>query len=887
MGSRKLASRVALLVLWGIGIFALLEDREPGFWREILSDGLPGYPRAIRSVPGPAAPRSLSGETGPGPVSPAPELAFDVPALSAPEPDPLWPRVRAAWRLNGERRYREAWLVARTLPASDEPRIRRLRALTALWAGHPEIAEPLLEAWLRRDPKSVEARLHLAEAQITLGRRNRARRVLAGFEGRTLSVRDWREVAARMDWIGDSSGAARAYRAALAEDPDDVPALAGLARVLEAQDQRAPAARAVERGLRLDPADPILLDVAAKLALARDEPADAAGYLERLGRIRPLTEDEELRLAGALRASGRDAEAFVLYRALLARAEAASPRDGLRIGDLRLAVCDFEGALAAYGTAGSPADGTDVGLRRAGAAARLGDTGLAARTYERYLAAHPGDLDARLEAARFHVNAGRPEASLGEYTRVIELRGPRGLRVELARALLAAGRYPAAETSARAAIAEDEDGPEARLALAQAVRLQGRTREGTELLEDARRAGEAQGLGASFAARVAAASGHHLEAYRIAAAGLDAGTRIPDGGQCGPAGKADAEIADLHMTAGAAALERGDLARAATAFEQASSLGAPLQSRAALERLREKSVSKITPRFLFFRDANGIELLGGMVTASLRPIPAFRLGLRAMAEVLSQDEARFTRTGIEASVDDLFLRPDLLLRGAFGFENASAGGGHLFTGEAELRKYFEGGSQAGVHGYRVSLLSDHEDLDPRLFNRIIDLETVGPTFALNGGVAYVDTLLRDEAEDHLRVVGGAEGYEDGNFRGLVYAHYQLPVDLRPGRWTVVRPNAFFEAFEHPDDPGYFSPSTHATVGFAGHTIRSYGRWEVQAELNPQLLVTEGTAGFGAYGLLDVGTDVGPVNLGVSGFAFYDGIDDYWLTRATARVVVAF
>jgi hypothetical protein len=278
---------------------------------------------------------------------------------------------------------------------------------------------------------------------------------------------------------------------------------------------------------------------------------------------------------------------------------------------------------------------------------------------------------------------------------------------------------------------------------------------------------------------------------------------------------------------------------------------------------------------------------GGMAWAEVRPRGGARVTVWALAQVVEQHDARFTRTGGRVGIDQLFPAPEWELEGSFGFVNSSAGGGDLVEGLLGARRSFPDGSVVGVTGYREPLLGGHEDLDPRLWNRIIDLEALGPSFAVNGGKLYADALLSEAARDRLWLQLGAENYEDGNLRGIFYAHYQLPVRSGPEEWTVIRPNAFVEAFKRSDVPTYFSPDTHATIGLGGHTVQRRGRFRLEAEVNPQLLLTDGNAGFGVYGLLDASVQLGPANVGASGFAFYDSQDSYWLARAMARVEVEF
>ncbi|MEW6271100.1 MAG: hypothetical protein AB1689_17600, partial [Thermodesulfobacteriota bacterium] len=494
-------------------------------------------------------------------------------------------------------------------------------------------------------------------------------------------------------------------------------------------------------------------------------------------------------------------------------------------------------------------------------------------------ARHPTDADGRLEAARFAVNAGEPRLAVQRYGEVIDVRGDEGLRVELARALLAAGEYGRAEAVARRAIESGEDGPEARLALAQAVYLQGRPRDASALFARAREAAAVQATDASYAARLAMAQDRDLDAWSLLGDQLE-GEALPEPTTASSPG-------ELWLLRGRVAEKRGDLRRARDAYRRAAESGALLQADVALHALDGATRPRAGAAYSFFEDANRLEVNGGAAWLELRPGDAARVRIDGLAQVVSQDEARYTRTGVRIGFSELYPSPEWALAASVGFVNSSAGGGDVVTGSAGVRRFLADGSVLGLTGYREPLLGGHEDLDPRLWNRIIDLAALGPSFAINGGKLYLDHLLRAEARDRLWLQLGAENYEDGNLRGIFYAHYQLPLRSAPDDWTVLRPNAFVEAFKRADVPEYFSPDSHATLGLAAHTVQRRGRLRFEAELNPQLLVTDGDAGFGVHALLDASIDVGPANVGLSGFAFYDSIDAYWLARAMARVEVVF
>ncbi|MBY0274984.1 tetratricopeptide repeat protein, partial [Candidatus Binatia bacterium] len=623
-------------------------------------------------------------------------------------------------------------------------------------------------------------------------------------------------------------------------------------------------------------------DVEARFALAQahlqsGEVAPARAELDALART-SLDDQQLLQLASLQDWAGDRDGAIASCRAVLD--DHADDPQALR----RLAVLlesdgdDEEAARITSRARTANPDDASLELLAARLAAKLGQRDVADAGYRTYVANHPGDVDGRLEAARHAVNAGRTELAVDEYRAVIDAHGADGLRVELTRALLAAGRYAEAEQVARDAVASPEDGPEARLALAQSVYLQGRPRDASPLFADAADSARAHGADATFAARLAMAQDHDLDAYGLLGDQIEGADAEPTSA---------ASPADLWLLRGDVARKRGDFRTAREDYQRASELGAVLRADVALQKLDADVRAHAGAGYAFFKDANRLEVNGGSAWLEFRPGDLARVSVQGLADVVTQHDARYTRTGGRVAVDELFLSPEWAMDGSFGFINSSAGGGDVVTGSLAVRRYFTGGSVLGLTGYREPLLGGHEDQDPRLWNRIIDLAALGPSFAINGGKAYGDWLVSDERRDRVWAQIGAENYEDGNLRGIFYAHYQLPLRNGPENWTVLRPNAFVEAFKDPDNPDYFSPRTHATVGLAGHTVQQRGRFRLEAELNPQVLVTNGDVGFGVHGLLDASVQLGPASVGISGFAFYDSNDAYWLARAMAHVDVVF
>ena len=840
MDSRRLVRRAFLLGLWVVGILLLLEIREPGFWRESL-----GMAEQWVDVQGAARIGAPDGSPAAGTGARVATVAEPT-AAATPPPAGMANDARGAGG-----------------PASSEG---------------PELAVVRETAATPAPAARTVAAAPAGAAEAPGGRR-------APAAGRGADATP----------TGRSAGPAERERSVAGRATADVWARVAEAWRLSAAGDHAAAWR-VARTLPEDATDPEILRVKALAALwaNRDDdalrlarswtarrPGDVAAARAELDALarEPLDDERTLQLASLQDWAGdRDGAVASCRRVLEER-----PDDPRALRQLAVLLeqqgADIEAAqVAARARAANPDDAA-IELLAARLAAKLGNREVADTGYRTYVARHPDDVDGRLEAARHAVNAGQPDLAVDLYRSVTDVRGADGLQVERARALLAAARYAEAEQAARDAVASPEDGPEARLALAQSVYLQGRPRDAAPLFEDAAASANQRGADATFAARLAMARDHDLHAYGLLGDQLE--------GEAPAEPDAAVSPADLRLLRGDVARKRRDFHTARAEYERAAELGAPLRAGVALQRLDRDVRSHAGAGYAFFQDANRLEVNGGSAWFDFRPDGGARVAVTALADVVTQDRARFTRTGGRIAVDELFLSPEWAIGGSVGFVNSSAGGGDVVTGSAEVRRYFDGGSVVGVTGYREPLLGGHEDLDPRLWNRIIDLAALGPSFALNGGKAYGDWLVGDERRDRVLVQLGAENYQDGNLRGIFYAHYQLPLRNGPENWTVLRPNAFAEAFKDPFDPDYFSPRTHAMVGLAGHTVQQRGRFRLEAEVNPQGIVTNGNLGFGVHALLDASVQLGIASVGVSGFAFYDSNDDYWLARAMARIEVAF
>jgi putative thioredoxin len=107
--------------------------------------------------------------------------------------------------------------------------------------------------------------------------------------------------------LGDLGGAAQAYAQVLQQDPENVKALGGLARVYVAGGEPDRAREILEMA-PADAKDPDLDSVRAALALAADAPADVKQFQDRLA-ADPADHEARFELAKALSAHGRLDEA--------------------------------------------------------------------------------------------------------------------------------------------------------------------------------------------------------------------------------------------------------------------------------------------------------------------------------------------------------------------------------------------------------------------------------------------------------------------------------------------------------------------------------------------------------------------------------------------------
>jgi hypothetical protein len=616
------------------------------------------------------------------------------------------------------------------------------------------------------------------------------------------------------------------------------------------------------------------LVTAARAATANAQPAEAAGYLELLAALRPLNAAEEIWIAGQYRAAGAAPRALAVYERIGSASGEVDPAVLEAIGDLRYDAGDFAGALVAFQRI--PERRADravqeppyIALKIARTAARAGQLSLAADTYDRHVRSHPDDIPARLEAARYQASAGRPQLAIEHYRVFTAARGAADLRFELARVHLAAQQFPEAEAWAREAVAAGENAESARLALAQSLHLQGRHRDARVVLDGLMRDASTQGAVHEWRGYIAAALDRHLEAFRAFDRAIVAGA---------------SEAEQLLMLKGASALKRGDFSRAAGSYAAAEAAGAtPAIVDAARRELRTATLPMLYMPLWGLGDSNDLRVAqaGGGVLVML-PSLGGRLTLEGSAGTVAQRDFSTRVNSMSVRVSQLFPTPELALDLSIGLNQYDRAPDRT-TWSAAAVYHFADTSTVGFDAGREALLAVSSRRELRQFSRVLDIEAIGPGFysdAWRGGVE-----LAARGDQRARAETGLEKFEDGNRRTFLYLHYQVPTASSARTWTAIRPNVFFETFRD-RRPYYFSPRRHVTLGTMFHTIRRNGRWEIESEINPQLLHTDGSLGVGGHGLLNVGARVKGASLSGGAFIFWDGLEDHLQWRLGGRIRV--
>jgi hypothetical protein len=263
------------------------------------------------------------------------------------------------------------------------------------------------------------------------------------------------------------------------------------------------------------------------------------------------------------------------------------------------------------------------------------------------------------------------------------------------------------------------------------------------------------------------------------------------------------------------------------------------------------------------------------------PSLAGDVALEGLRGTVSQRDFSSRVNSIRFSVSRLFPTPELKIDLAMALHQFD-GAANLVTWQGTGLYYLTDGHTIGLDISREALLPVNGRLELRQFNRVLDVRKLGPGFFGDVVRGVVELSARDSRRAHLEP--GFERFQDGNNRTFAYVHFDLPTKSTGHTWSVIRPNVFFESFRD-HQPDYFSPKHHLTLGTMWHMIRRSAGWEIESEINPQLLFTDGATGPGGHGLLNVGKKIGRTSLAGGAFVFWDGIADHLQWRVGGRVSV--
>ncbi|MEO5742233.1 MAG: tetratricopeptide repeat protein, partial [Vicinamibacterales bacterium] len=670
----------------------------------------------------------------------------------------LWKRLAEAWdTLKDDRQAADALAAYLRLQSQDSRARERLAQILAK-QGSLDDAVAEYRQLLATQPRNPEFLRSLGLVQETAGHLEDATAsYLQAIEVSNAPDPDLLLRVARLHrWTMRPEAAIQWYERYITQPLDDPLRRTGESELalalLDAGNPDAAAARLRSIDSPLNAAE---LVVAARAATAIVQPAAAARYLEALSRLRPLTPAEELWLAGQYRASGESDAALLLYERLAATSTETRPTVLEAIGDLRYDIGDFPAALRAF----QQIDDLDrIALKTARTAARAGELALASETYDRYARSHPADLKGRLEAARYHANAGRPQIAITHYRAFIDTTGPADLRLELARVHLAAEQFETAEQWARQAIAAGEDADAAGLSLAQSLHLQGRQAEARAVLAILLKNTPAATGAHEWRGYVAVALDRHLEAFRSFDRAIAAGA--PDSG-------------NLLLLKGTAAAKRGDYARAVQSYAAASAAGAtPAAADAARRELRAQTLPAMFVPVWGFGDSNGLRATqtGGGLLLFL-PGLSGEVVLEASGGRLSQRQFSSGVNSVNLSLSRLFVTPELKIDLAMGFDQHDRAA-DLLTWHASGLYFLSDRAAFGLDARREALLPVNARPELRQFSRVMDVQAVGPGFYGDVFRGIVELAVRNDRG--ARAESGIEKLQDGNRRTFAYVHLQIP-----------------------------------------------------------------------------------------------------------------
>ena len=224
------------------------------------------------------------------------------------------------------------------------------------------------------------------------------------------------------------------------------------------------------------------------------------------------------------------------------------------------------------------------------------------------------------------------------------------------------------------------------------------------------------------------------------------------------------------------------------------------------KELRKKTRASAGVFASAFSDQNKITIVNGGGFFTAVPAKKFDLHIQVMTghihqkETASRPKTDLWRTAVEASAENFFLTPQIVLWAAALYEQYDTQNNdpefirntpfppsspnatylrtdmyrsYLLGGRLGGKYIFENGSEAGLEGRRESIWSEHNIYDARLFNRVSDMTRLHADMAIDKARGFMDIVTFPEpssvwkaAWTALRTATCAPG---------ATTHYQIPV----------------------------------------------------------------------------------------------------------------
>jgi tetratricopeptide (TPR) repeat protein len=600
------------------------------------------------------------------------------------------------------------------------------------------------------------------------------------------------------------------------------------------------------------------LVASAQADAAAGRHAAAAESIRRLSLERPLTLDEARWLAGEYDAAGNRAEALRAYYVVASQTRDAATWE--RIGDLESDSGRPQRASAAYANITPATRPSTVWVKVARAAAADGKSEVALAAYDAALTSNPAAQDVTLEAARYAASVHQPVRALEFYKRRdAPGAGAANLRLEMAQAALAANRpedalqWTAPETTA------GERNAEVRYAHAQALHMTGRPAAAATVLRELQAENPDDPRFTAWLARTAQAQGRHLEAYE----------RFSDALTVDATG-------ELFMARGDMAAQRGDIGRAREDYVRARGAGADEQI--VSERLNRLPLTpQLSLPFEHLRDSNGTRLTAQTARVDLWTRGPFRLAGRWLTGSVEQHTTSFATRSGAVDLDNWWVTPRLSINASAGYVDAGSSTIPIWNGSAQYS--WRSGGSLGFQATRQTPWSGDPSREMMRFNRISDLEAVGPRF--NSTAFGMQLNLPFGARRGLRTDIATRNYSDGNRSSDLFLQFQQVLANGPA-WVALQPHVYVEQWRE-TVAAYYSPGTHVTTGLTLRAITQRGIWSFDSALTPQMLSSSGNTGFGTSLTGGIRAQVGGGSIGANAMIFDDRRHQYGLRRVVVDV----